>query len=91
MFQEFGQLRGICMYLTRKGISGQIVRVLFEKFGIGIPKANLYAIVKGETEKVIRPEEVDMFSSETIEISEDEIEFLTTKLKQSGKNGTLNQ
>lgn len=45
------------------------MRVLFEKYGIGIPKANPYAIMKLETEQLLRPEEVGMYNADVIEIS----------------------
>lgn len=40
IFADFARLYAICGFLVKKGISGQIVRVIFEKFGVGIPKAN---------------------------------------------------
>lgn len=61
IFEDFTQLRNICQYLSKKNISSQIVRVLFEKFGIGIPKPNNMAAIKGQNDEVIKPEEVGTY------------------------------
>lgn len=55
IFEQYTKIYNICKYLSHKNINSEIVRVLFEKYGVGIPRKNAYAPVTSKKDNIIRP------------------------------------
>lgn len=49
-------LNAICRFLVKKGVCGMILRVIFEKFGVGIPKQNKECPLSNASMQLIKPE-----------------------------------
>lgn len=46
IFNEFNPIEKTCQYITNKNVNTEMMRILFEKFGVGIPKPNEFAPLK---------------------------------------------